>query len=211
MLSLFQRILGGNDQDWLGTAADVLMPAEPPRVLLDASCTLHCFGGHSRNCSEHGAWTLCTDGLGAAPLVYSLGVGSHINFDVAVLRYARGARVRAFDPTVSREKFQALASARLTAEERLRFTFLPIGLSGKEDFLNFYSLYAKGGGSLALGEGKAVPKGYHPHVEKQGLVARLPTLQLFAGDANETIDVLKIDVRTSDSKTNPRPCIHAFR
>lgn len=84
---------------------------------------------------------------------------------------------------------------RLSADERARFRFLPVGLGGEEGLLNFYSVHATGGGSLALGERDGqggAPKGYHPHVELTALVARLPTLQLLAGDADETIDVLKV-------------------
>lgn len=117
-----QRLFGGSrqaaDSSWLTAAADILMPAaapdKPTPTLLNESCTLLCFGG--RNCSEvHGSWPLCEDGLSdrPRPLIYSIGIGSHINFDKAVLRMYPSARIRAFDPTITRRHFEHLVARRL--------------------------------------------------------------------------------------------------
>lgn len=196
--------------DWLDAAANSLIPvAESPR--LSASCTLRCFGGQTRGdreCNTYGSWTLCEDVITASrrrePLVYSIGIGSNVAFDIAMVR--AGARVRAWDPTINSTLTKRLTK-RLTPEERARFTFLPVGLADTEGVLPFFSLHDKGGGSLAVGQrgaggdgraGTAHPASHKKGVQTHGLVARLPTLQLLAGDAGATIDVLKVDVEGAE-------------
>ena len=195
--------------DWLDTAADSLIKA-PRSPRLKADCRLHCFGTTTSVCdssSTYGVWTLCEEVLTLKerrPLVYSIGIGSAIGFDVSMVR--SGARVRAFDPTITHEHFLRLVSHyRLTPVERARLTFQPIGMASAEGMLPFFSLHAKGGGSLAVGEransaatGTAPPPAHKSAVQMHGLVARLPTLQLLAGDANRTIDVLKIDIEGAE-------------
>ena len=48
--------------------------------------------------TEYGAWSICPTGLGSDSIIYSVGIGTDISFDLALIeRY--GVTVHAFDPT----------------------------------------------------------------------------------------------------------------
>lgn len=47
---------------------------------------------------SYGAWAVCTEGLGPESVIYSLGVGVDISFDLDAIE-TLGAEVHAFDPT----------------------------------------------------------------------------------------------------------------
>jgi len=48
--------------------------------------------------SDYGGWTLCPDNIGAKSVIYSVGIGEDITFDLAVIS-TYGCPVFAFDPT----------------------------------------------------------------------------------------------------------------
>ncbi len=48
--------------------------------------------------NRKGGWTLCPDSLNSESVVYSVGVGNNLSFDVSLVRRF-GFRVHAFDPT----------------------------------------------------------------------------------------------------------------
>src|SRR5262245_45261334 len=48
--------------------------------------------------SEYGGWCICPDSLGPQSVVYSVGVGEDISFDLALIERF-GLQVHAFDPT----------------------------------------------------------------------------------------------------------------
>lgn len=48
--------------------------------------------------NRKGGWTICPDSLDSASVVYSVGVGKNLSFDVSLV-HRLGCRVHAFDPT----------------------------------------------------------------------------------------------------------------
>jgi FkbM family methyltransferase len=52
----------------------------------------------ARHGSDAGEWWVCPRGLGAASIVYSLGIGTDITFDLSLIE-AYGLTIEAFDPT----------------------------------------------------------------------------------------------------------------
>lgn len=52
----------------------------------------------ARHGGDAGEWWVCPEGLGAESVVYSLGIGTDITFDLSLIQ-AYGLRVEAFDPT----------------------------------------------------------------------------------------------------------------
>jgi FkbM family methyltransferase len=51
-----------------------------------------------RHGSEYGGWWICPLGLGAGSVVYSVGIGTDITFDLSLIE-THGVTVHAFDPT----------------------------------------------------------------------------------------------------------------
>jgi FkbM family methyltransferase len=76
------------------------------------------------------AWTFCPDGLSEGSVVYSLGVGEDISFDLDLIRRF-GVTVHAFDPTprsVSWIRAQVLAN---------QFVFHPFGVAAQDGMRPF--------------------------------------------------------------------------
>ena len=81
--------------------------------------------------SEYGGWMIATDVLPATPIVFSVGIGGDITFDLAVIS-AFHAVVYGFDPTpksISYIESQSLPKA---------FHFVPIGLDGQDGTLTLH-------------------------------------------------------------------------
>jgi FkbM family methyltransferase len=125
-------------------------------------------------------WAFCPEGLGADSIVYSIGVGRHIAFDLWLIRRF-GLTVDAFDPTpVSIEwvRSQSLPP---------QFRFHPVGLAAHDGVQKFFLPRSVGSAhfssvarSAAGGETIDAP------------VRRLSTLMRERGHAH--IDLLKMDI-----------------
>lgn len=76
-------------------------------------------------------WTICTQQLGTAPLVYSFGIGKDISFDLAMIKNHQ-AQVTAFDPTP--------ASIEWLKQQELpdKFEYYPYGLAGEDGRVRFF-------------------------------------------------------------------------
>ena len=96
-----------------------LMGAAP--ALLSAQCNLEKLVSRSGNASA--AWWLCSDGLSSASRVISLGIRSDALFEVEFVRRFLGARVFAFDSTMSANEFRRIIDtnppARTSSEQRM--------------------------------------------------------------------------------------------
>ena len=96
-----------------------LMGAAP--ALLSAQCNLEKLVSRSGNASA--AWWLCSDGLSSASRVISLGIRSDALFEVEFVRRFLGARVFAFDSTMSANEFRRIidtnSPARTSSEQRM--------------------------------------------------------------------------------------------
>ena len=87
---------------------------------------------------EHGGWCLTVQGLDQDSIVYSLGVGDDIAFDLSIIE-GFGAEVHAFDPTPS--SIEMLSIADLPT----RFHFHPWAITAEDGTLKFYPRVKKDG------------------------------------------------------------------
>ncbi len=131
--------------------------------------------------SAYGGWTILTDRLNASSVVYSVGVGTDISFDLALIARFQ-CEVQAFDPTpICR---QWVESQTLPPQ----FHFHAIGLSASDGEASFQAPAAKGHVSFSL-SGSADDEG-----DRSVLcpVHRLSTLAADRGDSH--INLLKMDI-----------------
>jgi FkbM family methyltransferase len=178
------------------SASDKLVGADfcrgPPPPLV-RSCTLTRYGGKEGAKNPYGAWTLCSEILNRDSHVFSVGIGSDVSFDAAVIK-RHGARVSCFDPTITREAFERIIKRnKLSAAQRSLATFYPFGLSESDDVLAFYHHNSSKIASLVSTTG--LP-GYLKQPWLRAPVLRVQTLQFIANVSR--IDVLKMDVEGAE-------------
>jgi len=87
---------------------------------------------------ESGGWRFTTQDLDQNSIVYSLGVGDDITFDLSIIERF-GAEVYAFDPTPA--SIEMLSTANLPN----RFHFHPRAITAKDGTLKFYPRVRKDG------------------------------------------------------------------
>ena len=87
---------------------------------------------------EHAGWRFTAEGLDHDSIVYSLGVGDDIAFDLSIIE-GFGAEVHAFDPTPS--SIEMLSAADLPD----RFHFHPWAITAEDGTLKFYPRVKKDG------------------------------------------------------------------
>jgi FkbM family methyltransferase len=112
-------------------------------------------------------WTYIIDRLSAGSVVYSLGVGDNVDFDLGIIK-SFGARVYAFDPTPYAKEW--VESSDLPPE----FVFKPWAAAGEDGTLRLYR-----------------------RVSRRGKKAKVMwTAEDEAGDSNDYIDAPAYTVRT---------------
>ena len=132
--------------------------------------------------SIYGGWTICTGvGLGSDSIIYSVGVGEDISFDLSLIK-TFGCRIFAFDPTP--RSIAWLKRQQLPQE----FQFFPWGLGAIDGLLNF----AAPEDMRHVSYSSAVLGGHSVQCE----VYRLCTLVRQLGHAK--IDLLKMDIEGSE-------------
>ena len=141
--------------------------------------------------SAGACWTLCPDGLDAASVVYSVGVGGDISFDLALIERF-GLTVHAFDPT---PRSVAWVEAQELPEG---FVFHPYGLAAYDGTLSFYAP-------------RKTSSAHFTPVDRYGRedegeridcpVKRLATLTRELG--HDRIDLLKIDIEGGEYEVLP--------
>jgi len=87
---------------------------------------------------ESGGWRFTAQDLDQNSIIYSLGVGDDIAFDLSIIEYF-GAGVHAFDPTPS--SIEMLSSKDLPNQ----FHFFPWAITAEDGTLNFYPRVRKDG------------------------------------------------------------------
>ena len=129
--------------------------------------------------SEYGGWTVIPELIDSRSVVYSVGVGSDVTFDRALIeRFS--CTVHSFDPTPMAREW--IAAQALPPE----FVFHPLGLADQDAEVAFAMPLQEGWDSFSL-----PPEGSDEEVVHCP-VRRLETL---AGDLGHTrIDVLKMDI-----------------
>lgn len=129
--------------------------------------------------SSYGGWTVIPSLLGPQSVVYSVGVGSDISFDLAMIdRF--GCAVHAFDPTPMARDW--IAQQALPAQ----LHFHALGLADQDAVVGFAAPLQEGWDSFSLPpEGTEAPLTECP-------VRRLESLMAELGHAR--VDVLKMDI-----------------
>jgi FkbM family methyltransferase len=90
-------------------------------------------GSLERLGSEYGGWKVPLGVLGDKPIVYSLGIGDDMTFDLAIIERS-GANVFAFDPTpVAKRHVEQVAS------HVANFHFLPFGIWSSDTEMKFFA------------------------------------------------------------------------
>lgn len=128
-------------------------------------------------------WCLCPDGLGPSSIIYSLGVGEEISFDLELIRRF-GAFVHAFDPTP--RSIEWLAKRRLPDE----FMFHSHGVADFDGHAKFLPPVNPGHVSHTLIE-RQTP---WPAIEVP--VRRLSSIMRDLG--HDRIDLLKMDIEGAE-------------
>jgi FkbM family methyltransferase len=128
--------------------------------------------------ARSGVWTVCTTDLRTDSIVYSIGVGDNIAWDLALIERF-GVTVHAFDPTP--------ASIGWIAKQSLppRFCFHPVGVASQDGIAHFRAPRRPGGFNF-------IPTGRDDVGAIAAPVRRLSTLMADLGHSH--IDVLKLDI-----------------
>jgi FkbM family methyltransferase len=133
----------------------------------------------------YGGWTIVPELLGSSSVVYSVGVGHDISFDLELIRRF-GVTVHGFDP--SPQAIEWFATQNLPAN----YIFHPWGLSAIDGTVNFFTP-PSGSGSMSL-----LRKGHMKNelTQTQVTAYRLSTIAKSLG--TKEIDLLKIDVEGTE-------------
>lgn len=129
--------------------------------------------------SGYGGWVIAPNGLPSQPIVFSVGLGTDITFDLAMIRQFN-ARVFGFDPTPKSEKF--IRTQTLPGN----FVFIPVGLGDFDGQMTFQ-----------LGNASYDSYSTDTHYDRPAdtvtcPVAKLSTLMSRVGI--DRIDILKMDI-----------------
>lgn len=137
-----------------------------------------------RHGSEYGGWWVCPRDLNADSIIYSLGIGTDITFDLSMIA-ALGATIHAFDPTPGSMDY--LKSMALPA----RFHWHQFAVGGDDGQARFFLPE----NPLHVSHTLVAPAHTHAGaIEVQ--VRRLSTIMRELGHA--TIDVLKMDIEGAE-------------
>jgi FkbM family methyltransferase len=136
-----------------------------------------------------GGWCFSPEGLSPGAVVYSLGVGEDVGFDLALIERF-GATVHAFDPTPGAVEW--VKSRQLPAA----FHFHQLGIADFDGVAEFSAPVAEGNVCFTLLE-RAGGRG--PSIEAE--VRRLPTILAELG--HDHIDLLKMDIEGAEYTVIP--------
>jgi FkbM family methyltransferase len=134
--------------------------------------------------AEGAAWSICPTGLGRDSIVYSVGIGTDISFDLALIeRY--GVTVHAFDPTP-----KSIAWLR-TQQLPARFNWRQVGLAAYDGQASFFPP-----DNPAFISHTILPRATAGDRAIQVDVRRLSTLMCDLG--HDRLDALKMDIEGAE-------------
>ncbi len=137
---------------------------------------------------EEGGWQYCPQNLNQDSIVYSLGVGDDIAFDLSIIeRY--GAEVHAFDPTPS--SIEMLSKANLPD----RFQFHPWAITAEDGTLKFYPMIRKDGNKSTM-MSTMIPK--DANVDDSIEVPAFCLSSITSRLGHTRIDLLKMDIEGAE-------------
>ena len=137
---------------------------------------------------KDGGWWFTPEGLNRHSIVYSLGVGDEIDFDLSIIE-KYGVEVFAFDPTPS--SIDMLDSSKLPEQ----FHFHPWAVTAADGSLKFYPRLKKDGTK------SDIMFTMIPEEETKDDVIEVPALSLSSIVANlghDRIDMLKMDIEGAE-------------
>jgi FkbM family methyltransferase len=134
--------------------------------------------------SVYGGWNLVPQGLDEASVVYSIGIGKDISFDLAII-HRFGLTVHGFDPTPA--SIQWVRSH----EQPSRFIFHEIGAGGHDGTVQFdFPVFARTASLLLKAERVATGK------KVSCKIMRISSLMRMLGHSK--IDLLKMDIEGAE-------------
>lgn len=137
---------------------------------------------------KDGGWWFTPEGLNSDSIVYSLGVGDEIDFDLSIIDQY-GVTVFAFDPTPT--SIDMLDASKLPEQ----FHFHPWAVTAKDGSLKFYPRLKKDGTK------SAVMFTMIPEEETENDVIEVPAYSLASITqrlGHDRIDVLKMDIEGAE-------------
>ena len=133
---------------------------------------------------DHG-WVVDYSKLNSNSIVYSVGVGSNIDFDLALIEQLK-LKVYAFDPTPRSIEWiekQCLPKS---------FKFLPVGLGSKDGEMEFFPPRKESSTHFS-------PIDRYDNLEVETIKAPVKTLKSIAQELDhQTIDLLKMDIEGAE-------------
>lgn len=134
--------------------------------------------------SEYGGYWVCPDNLNSDSIIYSIGIGHDVTFDLDIIR-RYGCKVFAFDPTPRSIEW---VNNQIMPRE---FTFSPIGLAPYDGIARFYV--------PSNSENISHSMSRHANVQDNSIEVEVRTFQFLMNMNNhENIDILKMDIEASE-------------
>lgn len=136
----------------------------------------------------HGGWRVDPKGLGPTSIVYSVGIGNDIDFDVGLIEQF-GCEVHAFDPTPYTARWLA------TRIPPLRFYHHPWAIAGHDGSMTLYPRVRKDGTLsevMYTQEAEKAARGYGVEVPVLTITSAMQRL------GHHHIDLLKLDVEGAE-------------
>ncbi len=134
--------------------------------------------------TKYGGWVIPEKFLNSNSIVYCIGCGLDISFDLAIIK-AFECNVFAYDPTPDVQKFVIDSTI---CEER--YKFFPLGISGKDGFARFY-LPTKPG-HISLSVTNINNSRHFIELETQKITSALRS------NRHKWIDLIKMDIEGSE-------------
>lgn len=147
---------------------------------IQIKCDVETFG------TEKGAWTICPSRLNPDSVVYSLGIGDHVVFDLGII-HKYGAHVHGFDPTPN--SIQWVRQASLPPQ----FHFHPYGVADKDTMVQIFPPKHSYRHSYSIIERAPANKRLKPVLVQ---MHRIPTIMGMLG--HKHIDILKMDIEGAE-------------
>ncbi|CAD7973576.1 unnamed protein product [Amoebophrya sp. A120] len=147
--------------------------------------------------TQYGGWKFEGSALSESSVIYSVGLGEDISWDLGMLEKYR-CQVFGFDPTpraAQHVEKQEQAGKMQVGGSRLRFKFTPEGLSGKDGTSTF--VLPANPAHVSMSE--ASNDSRNVNAEKKTLTVPVATLQTWlARNGHEKVDILKLDIEGSE-------------
>lgn len=143
---------------------------------------------------------ICPDMLSSASVVYSVGIGGDISFDVALHR-RHGVQIFAFDPTISQADWSRILRGFGSKSSSSSFRFMQMGIGGQEGTLPLTNPTERGSSKKSTGTGNCAGQpnlgrmvATHSRAQldvSTAVVARVSTVMLLY--QHRHVDLLKLD------------------